>query len=163
MYPVPKYEPILNYDMKFMIFLIGIITDLGLFGMYVVLLKMNMPIDHIRTIIFTALAYDSLLYVFAVKSFKKSIFKINLFNNMWLIWAVVAGFILQLCALYIPFLRNLFQVTDLSLVEWGIILGLSLIKIIGVELAKTGCDIRNWLRIKNEAYCKLRSLGTIDS
>ncbi len=141
--PRSKYEPILNYDMKFMIFLIGFVTDLGLFAMYVILLKINMPIDHIRTIIFTALACDALFFVFAVKNFKKSIFKIDLFNNMWLIWAVVVGFILQLCALYVPFLKDLFQATDLSLAEWGIILGLSLIKIIGIELAK------DWLRRKN--------------
>jgi len=134
--PREKDEPILNHDMKFMIFLIGIITDLGLFGMYIVLLKMNFPIDHIRTIIFTALACDSLLYVFAIKSFRKSIFKINLFDNLWLIGAVVFGFMLQLSALSVPFLKNLFQVTPLSLIEWGIILGLSMIKIIGIEFSK---------------------------
>lgn len=141
--PRSKYEPILNYDMKFMIFLIGLVTDLGLFAMYVILLKLNMPIDHIRTIIFTALACDALFFVFAVKNFKKSIFKIDLFNNKWLIWAVVAGFVLQLCALYVPVFKNIFQTTDLSITEWGIILGLSLVKIIGIEVAK------DWLRRKN--------------
>lgn len=140
--PRAKREPILNSDMKFLIFLIGLITDFGLFGMYVVLLKMNMPIEHIRTILFTALAYDSLLYVFAVKSFKKSIFKTDLFNNMWLVGSVVAGFCVQLCALYVPFLRNLFQVTRVGLLEWGIIICISLIKIIGIELAK------DWLNRK---------------
>jgi Ca2+-transporting ATPase len=141
--PRAKNEPILNYDMKFLIFLIGLITDFGLFAMYIVLLKMNIPIEHIRTILFTALAYDSLLYAFAVKSFKKSIFKTDLFNNMWLVWSVAAGFCVQLCVLYIPALKSLFHVTTIGLFEWGIIICLSLIKVVGIELAK------DWMNSKD--------------
>ena len=134
--PRAKFEPILNYDMKILIFLMGIVTDLGLFAVYVALLKLNFPIDHIRTIIFTALAYDSLFYVFAVKNFRKSLFEINLFDNMWLIWATIAGFIAQLAALYIPFLQNLFQASHISCFEWGIILLISLAKVVVIEIAK---------------------------
>lgn len=134
--PRAKSEPILNRDMKFLIFIIGLVTDFGLFGMYVVLLHSNIAIDHIRTILFTALAYDSLFYVFAVKNFKKSLFEIDVFNNVWLIWAAVAGFLAQLAALYMPFLQDLFQASPLSPIEWGIIFLLSMIKVVAIEIAK---------------------------
>jgi Ca2+-transporting ATPase len=134
--PRAKTEPILNYEMKFLIFIIGLVTDLGLFAMYVVLLHSNIAINHIRTILFTALAYDSLFYVFAVKDFRKSLFEINIFDNMWLVWAAIAGFFVQLAALYLPFLQDLFQVSPLSVFEWLIILFLSMIKVVAIELAK---------------------------
>lgn len=134
--PRAKFEPILNYEMKVLIFLMGIVTDLGLFAVYVALLKLNMPLDHARTIVFTTLAYDSLFYVFSVKNIRKSILEINIFDNIWLIWAAIAGFVAQLGALYLPFFQAFFQASSLSFLEWFIILFMSLAKVVVIEIAK---------------------------
>ena len=134
--PRPKNEPLVNKEMKVLIFLIGIVTDIGLLALYLTMLKMNFDIQHIRTMVFTALAIDSLLYVFSIKSFRRTIFKINLLSNKWLLVAVAAGLSTQLMALYIPSLQRLFKVVPLNLYEWGIILGLALIKITFIEITK---------------------------
>jgi Ca2+-transporting ATPase len=134
--PRPKAEPVINREMMFLIFIVGIITDLGLFGLYVSLLNFDFELLHIRTIMFTALGIDSLLYVFSVRSLHASLFRVNPFRNLWLIAAVVAGFMIQLSSLYVPFLQKLLSTVALDMYEWGIILVLSFIKIIGIELTK---------------------------
>jgi len=134
--PRHKNEPIVNKEMKVMIFLIGIITDIGLFAIYLIFRKMQFDLLHLRTIIFTALAVDSLLYVFSVRSMKSSIFRVNPFRNKWLNFAVILGFLVQLAAIYVPSLQCLFSTVSLSFLEWGIILALSLIKITCIELTK---------------------------
>ncbi|MCK4265388.1 HAD-IC family P-type ATPase [Candidatus Babeliales bacterium] len=134
--PRKKDEPIINLEMKVIIFLIGIITDLGLFGLFLMLLKYDFELAHIQTIMFTALAVDSLLYVFSVRTMRSSIFRVNPFSNRWLVPAVFLGLVIQLSAIYIPFLQKLFLTVPLSLQEWGIIGVLSLVKIVGIEISK---------------------------
>ena len=134
--PRSKDEPIMNTEMKVLIFLIGIFTDLVLLGLYIYLLKTHRDIQHIRTLIFTALAIDSLFYVFSVKSFRRSIFRINLFSNKWLIFAVLGGFITQLCAVYLPPLQKLFKTVPLTLNEWLIIIALGILNVIAIEITK---------------------------
>ncbi|MCK4650801.1 HAD-IC family P-type ATPase [Candidatus Babeliales bacterium] len=134
--PRRKDENVINKQMKILIFIIGIITDIGLFGVYYILLKFNFDLQHIRTIIFTALAIDSLFYIFSIRSMKTSIFKMNPFSNIWLIPAVVTGFLIQLSAIYIPTMQKLFSTTFLSFFEWNIIIILALVKIISIEISK---------------------------
>ncbi len=134
--PRKKDEPILNSEMKFLIFLIGIVTDLVLFALFIYLLKIDYAIDHIRTIMFTALAFDSLLYVFSAKSLRQNIWHMNLFDNKFLLLAVAIGAGLQLFALYTPFMREAFDLVLLSGGEWLIIAGLALVKITAIEAAK---------------------------
>ncbi len=135
--PRRKNEPVVNNEMKFLIFIIGVITDLGLFGLYVLLFyHSSLAFEHIRTIVFTALAVDSLLYVFSVRSFRRSLFRMNPFSNRWLVWAVFAGFIMQCVAVYVPFMQKLLSTVPLSLLDWGVIFGMSLIKILGIEVTK---------------------------
>ncbi|MFH1644366.1 MAG: HAD-IC family P-type ATPase [bacterium] len=134
--PRAKDEPIINTEMKVLIFLIGIITDLILLGLYIYLLKTGRDLTHIRTLIFTALAIDSLFYVFSVKSFRRSIFRTNIFSNKWLILAVFAGLITQLCAIYLAPLQKLFKTVPLTLNEWLIILSLGIFEIVAIEITK---------------------------
>jgi len=134
--PREKNEPVMNTEIKVLIFVIGIITDIGLFGLYLGLLKFDFDLQHIRTIIFTALAIDSLLYVFSVRSLKHSIFRVNPLKNMWLNIAVVFGFLIQLAVIYIKPMQTLFSTVYLGLNEWMIILVLSMVKIVAIEATK---------------------------
>jgi len=134
--PRSKDEPIMNRHMKILIFVIGIVTDFGLFGLYLGLLQTSFDLPHIRTIMFTALAIDSLLYVFSVRSMRSSLFRVNPFKNKWLNVAVLAGAAIQLLVIYIPPMQKLFATVSLGTQEWGLILVLSLVKIIGIEVTK---------------------------
>lgn len=135
--PRPKNEPILNREIKFLIFIIGIITDLVLLGIFVLLfLHWGYDIGHVRTFIFVALGIDSLFYVFSCKSIRKTIFHINIFNNWILIVTVFAGFALQFGALYIPFIRDALELTSLTLIDGLALLGIGIFNVLMIEFGK---------------------------
>jgi len=93
-------------------------------------------LDHIRTIIFTALGIDSLLYVFSVRSLRHSIFTKNIFSNLYLVGAVIIAFFILISAVYVPFLQTIFKTVSLNGREWLVILSLGLIKITAIEIVK---------------------------
>jgi Ca2+-transporting ATPase len=133
--PRPRKEPILNRHMKELIFLIGILTDIGLLGIFLWLLGGH-EIEYVRTIMFTAIAIDSLLYVFAIKSFRRSIFHTNPFSNKWLVLGVIAGFALQIMAVTHPFFQGIFEIVPLHLNDWLLLLGIGCVKLVAIEIAK---------------------------
>ena len=135
--PLPKDEPLLNKEMKILIFIIGIITDVFLLILFFWLVKnSNYSIEHIRTIIFAALAVDSLMYVFSCKSLRKNIWHINIFNNKFLIYAWAFGVVTLLAAIYIPQLQILLKTYPLGGIDWTVIIVLGLIELILIEFVK---------------------------
>ncbi|MFC1894656.1 cation-translocating P-type ATPase [Candidatus Dependentiae bacterium] len=134
--PRKKNEPILNKEIKTIVFVVGIITDIILFSLYIFLLQSSLNFDHIRTIMFTIIAINSLLFVFSIKSFRNSIFKINLLSNYWLIIAVICSLIAQIGVIYLPVMQKLFNTVSLNLIDWIIILVFSLTKTIAIEITK---------------------------
>ena len=128
---------LLNKEMKVLILIIGLITDILLLGLFFMLLKYSgYEIIHIRSIIFAGLTIDSLFYVFSCKSLRRNLWHINIFSNKFLIYAWVFGIIMLLSALYIPFLQGLLKTASLNLFDWGLVLGLGALNIILIEFTK---------------------------
>lgn len=136
MRPRPKNEAVLNKDMVTIVFTIGIVTDVLLFVLYLWLWNTIGDIGVIRSIMFAAVGIDSLIYVFAVKSFRKTIFQINPFSNPWLILGVLIGFALMLLALLHPFFQKIFEVSPLGLSDWMLLLMIALLKLFAIEVVK---------------------------
>ncbi len=134
--PRPRGESILNREMVWITSLIGIIALGTLFGLFYWLLNTRSDIQEIRSIMFAALGINSLLYVFSVKSFRKTIFRVNPFSNLWLIGGIAAGFGLLLLALLHPFFQLIFQITPLSLSDWGLLLMIGFVMMVAIEVSK---------------------------
>lgn len=134
--PRPRTQAVLNREMLLIIFFIGAVTDLLLFVLYLWLLRTVPDVGEIRSIMFAAVGIDSLLYIFAVKSFRRTIFHINPFSNLWLIAGVGIGFGLMLLALIHPFFQGIFEITPLSLPDWGLLLMIGVVKLLAIELTK---------------------------
>jgi P-type Ca2+ transporter type 2C len=134
--PRPRTEPVMNKEMMTIVFIIGIVTDLILFALFYWLLETHTDIHAVRSMMFAAVGIDSLFYVFAVKSFRKTIFRINPFSNLWLILGVGIGFGLMLLALIHPFFQHVFEVVPLSLSDWGLLVMIGLVKLVAIELVK---------------------------
>ncbi len=136
-YKVTKEKkPLLNKEMKIIIFAIGIITDAILLGVFLYFWKQGLDITYIRTMIFAALGFDSLFYIFSCKSLHRGILHINIFSNKLLILSVIFGLISLLVAIYIPVLNMVLGIMPLALTDWGIIIGLGIVEIILVEITK---------------------------
>ncbi len=93
-------------------------------------------LPYARTMSFVVLAASQLFYSLSMRSSTKSIFKIGLFSNKFLIGAIVVGILLQLVVITVPALATAFGVHSLSLVEWAIVIGFALIPLIVNEIIK---------------------------
>jgi len=114
--------PLLNKEMKALIFIIGLITDVFLLALFYYLLKYSgYEIAHIRSIVFAALTVDSLFYVFSCKSLRRNIWQINLFSNKFLIISWLFGVSMLLGALYIGPLQTLFKNSSFKFIDWILI------------------------------------------
>ena len=78
-----------------------------------------------RTMAFTTLVFSQLFHVFECKSECHSLFKIGIFSNPYLVMAVSISTLMQLAAIYLPFLQSLFKTVPLNGFHWGIILAVA--------------------------------------
>lgn len=99
-----------------------------------------------RTMAFTSLSILELVHSINVKT-EHSIFKINIFNNLYLIGAFCLGVILQVVVTVIPVVCDVFEVTTLNLAQWGIIAVISVLPVILIELQKKINEIKFGKRI----------------
>lgn len=88
-----------------------------------------------RTMSFAVLSLSQLVHSFNIKS-EKSIFKINIFSNMKLIYSFFLGIILQVAVISIPSLAIIFKTANLNFIQWSIVSLLSVSPLIVVELEK---------------------------
>ncbi len=134
--PVGHKVHLLTREMKTIIFIIGIISDLILLGLFLFLFQNNRDISYIRTMIFAALSIDSLFYVFSCKSLRKNLWQFNPFSNKFLNIAVILGVIALVSAVYLPLFQNFLKTVPLNLWDWSIIVALGIIEIILIEITK---------------------------
>ena len=71
-----------------------------------------------------------------MRNIKKSIFKLGLFKNKYLIFSIIFGVFLQLIIVFVPFLSSVFKVYSLSFKDLAIVFLISLIPFTLNELLK---------------------------
>ena len=139
--------PLLTREMKVIIFIIGLITDLILLGLFFWLWSQNHDIAYVRTMIFAALSIDSIFYVFSCKSLRKNIWHMNIFSNKYLIIAWVISFFALVATIYVPVLSTLLKTVPLGFYDWMILIGLGLIELGLIETAKHYFIVRHQTNI----------------
>lgn len=132
--PVDPKKPLIDLEMKTLITIISVVT--GIVSFIIFLHFKAFDIRLARSVTFTTLAVDSLLYVFSVRSLSKPIWQVNHLENPYLLLAVVAGFALQLVALYQPFFNKFLQTVPLGFFDWLVVLIASLLVIVLIEGTK---------------------------
>lgn len=134
--PISKKEPLLNKQLKAIIFGAGMIRNFLLFGVFLFMLKMNLEIDYIRTFIFAAMGTGSLMYIFSLRSLSGPIWKINPFSNNYLNAAVIISFSLLLVAIYWPPLQTVFSTVAIGLDTWLLVVLLGFVGVLVIEIFK---------------------------
>ncbi len=90
-----------------------------------------------RSIVFASFAINSMIYIFAYRSMRRPLFKMNkLSSNMPLVWAVSAGIVTAILPFLIPGLRNLLGIVPLSVTEWLMVGGIAIGLLFVVEIGK---------------------------
>lgn len=96
----------------------------------------NEVMMYARTMAFVVLAASQLIYSLTMRNAKKSLFQVGIFSNKYLIGAIFIGFLLQFLVITIPPLASAFNVHNLSLQDWGIVIGFAMIPFFINELIK---------------------------
>ncbi|MGI6659365.1 MAG: cation-translocating P-type ATPase [Dethiobacteraceae bacterium] len=93
-------------------------------------------LTYARTMSFVVLAASQLFYSLSVRSSSKSILQLGLFSNIYLIGAIIVGFILQFGVISVPFLADAFKVQNLSFRDWALVFAFAILPLIVNELIK---------------------------
>lgn len=129
-------EKIINRQMRFLIFVIGIATSLILLGLYVYLIRASYPLEEIRTIMFAGLSIDAIFFIFALKSLRRPLWQIDIFSNRYLIIAFILSAIFLIGGLTLAPLELLLETITPSLKDVILIVGLGLVDLVCIELGK---------------------------
>jgi len=89
-----------------------------------------------RTQLLTAMILMELANAISARSLKYSVFKVGIFKNKFLWYAVLSSFGLQLLVLYTPGLQSLFGVTSPQLMDWGYAILFTAITFCSLEVGK---------------------------
>ena len=89
-----------------------------------------------QTLVFTALTFEQMAHILAIRSENASLFQIGLLSNRPLLGAVALTILLQLGLIYLPFMQPIFNTTPLSAAELALCVGVSVVVFLAVELEK---------------------------
>jgi len=135
--PKALNEPILN---PLGLSLIGVISvastlvALLLFGHYYNV--HGNPVEG-RSFAFASFAINSMIYIFAYRSMRRSIFRSNrLSQNKPLVISVLGGLAVAVVAFLVPSLRELLVIVPLTMVQWAQVAGVALSLLLVVEVGK---------------------------
>ncbi|MBQ3501598.1 MAG: cation transporting ATPase C-terminal domain-containing protein, partial [Oscillospiraceae bacterium] len=113
--PRKRSESVFSNGLAMKIITRGFLIGLSVLGAFTTVLRFTQSVDSARTAAFFALVFTQLIHVFECKSENRSLFKIRLFNNMKLVWAVLSSAIIVLSTVYIPALNPIFKTVPLDL------------------------------------------------
>jgi len=130
-------EPILNHLGFSLISIISVSSAIGALFLFNHLYAVHGNAVEGRSIVFASFAVNSMIYIFAYRSMRRSLWQMNkLTANMPLIWAVLAGLLMVVIAFAIPGLRDLLGIVPLTLSEWVLVAGIALGLLVVVEIGK---------------------------
>jgi P-type Ca2+ transporter type 2C len=135
--PEKRGGSLLDRQMKIIIFAIGIFSSLLIFALYYWLRLKNFDWQYTRSLIFAVLGVNSLVYVFSCKSLTRPLWRSRLLSNKFLLTSVAVGGLLVMLPIYLPILQTSLNLGALTLKDWGMAVGLSLIQVILIEIVKS--------------------------
>ena len=109
----------------------------GLFTLAAYYIGLNLYSQEIAiTMAFATLGLIQLTHSLNVRSNTKSLFRIGVFTNLYLIGAIVIAAIFQLIVIVVPYFNGIFKVVQLNAIQWMIVFTASFAIIPVVEVAK---------------------------
>jgi Ca2+-transporting ATPase len=92
----------------------GIFIAAGTLALFVYSVQQGYSVEACRTVAFTALVFIELVYAFAMRSIRNSMFSGRVFGNTKLVLALVLGVLCQLAIVYLPAMQEIFKTAPLA-------------------------------------------------
>ncbi len=129
-------KKIMNPQMLRIILSAGLITSFFLLVLFLFLFNYGLPIEEIRTVMFAGISLDALFFAFSFKSLRQPLWRINIFNNLYMLLALGISFALLAGALYFKPIAGLLDVSRLTLPDFGLLVLIGLFNLLTIELVK---------------------------
>ncbi len=97
---------------------------------------MGVDVQTAETMAFATLSLCELFRAYTVRSERASIFRIGVFSNKWMQYAVGVSLLLLFLVTSVPFLQPIFNTHFPSALEWAVVVGLALIPAAAEEITK---------------------------
>ena len=110
--PYSSTESVFGRGMLTFIIVIGIVMSLISIG--IGLIAYNAGDPAWQTLLFTTLIFAQLALALEARSEEESLFRLGVFTNRSMIWAIISTLILQLLVVYVPFLQTIFDTDPLG-------------------------------------------------
>ncbi|MBM7556355.1 Ca2+-transporting ATPase [Halanaerobacter jeridensis] len=111
-------KPILHDDFKKEILLHSSLIAAGALVTYLIVLNSGYSVELSRTISFAVFSFTQLLHAFNVRRQKGTGYDKSVLENPYLILSIVVSFLLQILAIYNPFLQTVLKTTAIPLGMW---------------------------------------------
>jgi len=133
--------PPFNLGLVFLVGLSSMLGGLGLFGYYA-FVENNIILA--RSMVFALFTLNSLIVIVSYRTLHQPLWRAQpIYKNLWLVGAELVALALTAAAFAIPALSGVLQIQALSLLQWGIVLGVVLCLVMLVEIGKWGFTLRS--------------------
>jgi potassium/sodium efflux P-type ATPase len=129
-------SPILTRDLIQRVILVSVMILGSVLGLFIWHENASASIEEARTVAVNAVVMIELFYLFNSRSLEKSIFRMRVLSNKWIVAGVVIMIGLQLLYTYFPPMNSLFKSVPIGLDSWGMIIALAFATFIVVETEK---------------------------
>lgn len=131
-----RKEGILSRELLIFIGLVVLILGILVLALYAFLLYLELPIEEVRSVMFLAIAIDSLFIAFSFRSLKTPIWKIPFSTNKFFLASfAVSSFFLGI-VLTVPFFQRLLSYEPIPLFDIMLIVVYGFLSMIVIEAAK---------------------------
>jgi Ca2+-transporting ATPase len=121
--------------MRILILIVSLSGGFFAFALFYYTYTKSGSIELARSVAFATVGINSLAYVFSIKALREPFWKVQVFNNVWLLLGVVGGVLLQVAPFVIVPLRNMFEIVPIGN-YWFMVVGASVLMFIVIELSK---------------------------
>ena len=112
--PRKRDESVFSGGLAATIIIRGLLLGLSVLMAFTTVLGFTKSIESARTAAFATLVFTQLVHVFECKSEDRSLFTINILNNVKLILAGLSSVLIVLLTIYVPSLRPIFSTVALG-------------------------------------------------
>ena len=150
----PK-EPIFEKAILEHVLVVGSIMGLLAFSTFFYLNAMGYDIDSARNLTLLLMVLFGNIHALSSRSEHRSLFKISLKSNLFLVTAVPIAQMVHIAALYIPGLSDVLQLQPISFQQWVSMAVISLVLLLSEELHKASIRFRQKRKIPDQSSIEL--------
>lgn len=135
--PRKKEESILSNNLKKLLVLFIVVSDTILFSIFYYYWKATGDVVLAQTIAFVGLGIASRFYIFSIRGLTQTVISYNPFQNKFVNWSTIFGFLMIMVAIYVPFFNEILHTAPLGMKEWGVLIIYAFITLVVYEIGKS--------------------------